>query len=180
MKLFQQLKTGAEVRKPQREMLLHCTGESHKLHRGNDCTSVYKVEWVSREKGEDGSPLEIREPQEKEAVYTRGSVFTAAGKRYCGLNGFLHGLKEIDEDWAEDQYGRKVLCVKWRFPCFDSFDYLTENRFYRWFFIREGNSISRIYAIDTKPNIYVTDDVGYVEYNLLNELRNAGILEPVK
>ena len=70
--------------------------------------------------------------------------------------------------------------MKWRFPCFDSFDYLTENRFYRWFFIREGNSISRIYAIDTKPNIYVTDDVGYVEYNLLNELRNAGILEPVK
>ena len=70
MKLFQQLNTGTKVRKSQREMLLHCTGESHKLHRGNDCTSVYKVEWVSREKGEDGRPLEIREPQEKEA-YTQ-------------------------------------------------------------------------------------------------------------
>lgn len=180
MKLFWKAGPGTKAPEPQEEMLLHCTSESKKISRDLDCTSAYKVEWISRETGEDGRPLVIREPVEQEAVHTRRSIFTVAGKPYCGLNAFLHGLKEIDEDWAKDQYGRKVLRIKRRFPCFDSYDYLTENRFYRWFFIREGNSISRVYASDDTPNVYVTDDVAYVEYNLLNELRDAGMVELVR
>lgn len=180
MKLFWKKEPIAGTPEPQQEMLLHCTEESKKISRDLNCTSAYKVEWISREKGEDGRPLALREPEEQEAVHTRRSIFTVAGKPYCGLNAFLYGLKEIDDDWAEDQYGRKVLRIQKRFPCFDSYDYLTENRFYRWFFIRKGNSISRIYASDDCPNVYVTDDVAYVEYDLINKLRDAGMIELVR
>ena len=116
-------------------------------------TSTEKVEWVSVETDGDGKPVTVREPNERTGEYSRKGMFCVAGKTYRNLKGFL---RKQDGEWAEDIYGRKVLCTKEKYPCFDSYDYQNETRYFRWYFIREGDSISQVFVSDDRDKIYVT------------------------
>ena len=50
-----------------------------------------------------------------------------------------------------------------RFPCFDSYDYAHENRYYWWLFIKEKGKLTRIYHADGTHKIQVTEDVRNLE-----------------
>lgn len=102
---------------------------------------------------------------------------TVAGKTYPSFQSFL---KEQEGDWGEDLYGRKVLCVKERFPCFDSYDFLYDDRCFRWYFIRKGNSISRVFSADGQNRIYVTEDVQDVDRRVWEKMIETGFCQPPK
>ncbi len=124
-------------------------------------------------KDENGA---VRVPQEKKLELPYLGIFKAAGKTYTGLNG-LCCKKSDTEDLYYDVHGREVLCVAELFPCFDSYDYMNENRHYRWFFIREEGKLTRIYHSDTMPKIEITEDVRHVENDCLERMREMGWLE---
>ncbi len=139
-------------------------GISHDL-----CTrSGSEICWV----GADGT---LRTPQEKRTeVPCLG--FGAAGKIYVNLK-MLCAKKSDKENLCYDAYGREVLCLAELFPCFDSYDYMNENRYYRWFFIREKGKLTRVYHSDTMPEIEITEDVRYVEDHCLERMLELGWIE---
>ena len=75
-----------------------------------------------------------------------------------------------------DCHGRTVISLSERFPCFDSYDYLYENRHYRWWLIIQPESITRVYAEDGRGKIYVTEDVLDLEPVCVEALKNAGLV----
>lgn len=111
-----------------------------------------EVEWVSREE-----PLRIRRPNPETKTVTLGLGFTAGGKFYGGINQLC---VSVDEEGflGRDIHGRDVLCFRERFPCFDSYDYLYEHRYYRWFLIKGENTLTLVYYADERGTIEVTED----------------------
>lgn len=127
------------------------------------------MRWVSREMGEDGQPISVRTPVESRMEYPKVG-FIVAGKFYASL-AQLTVKRDIYGIWCEDCYGREVFCVSERFPCFDSSDFLHENRFYRWFFLRENGKLWRIFSIDETPIVSVTKDVRMLENTCWTEMQ---------
>ena len=132
------------------------TGYELSLH------STQKIQWVSKEKQANGEPLHIRTPSESSKRYSYPGVFRAAGKRYRNWNQLCH--KPCNSpDVFTDIYGRTVYFYAQRFPCFDEYDYLYENRWYRWFFILGQATMTRVFYTDEQAHIHVTEDLEYVE-----------------
>ncbi len=142
----------------------------------NSCFTE-RVQWVSLETDQDGNPVKVRVPEEVTTVCDRKDRLTVAGKTYPSFRSFL---KKQDGEWGEDLYGRKVLCIEERFPCFDSYDYLYENRYYRWYFIRRGNSLSRVFVTDEQDKVFVTEDVENVDSEAWEQMRQTGFCQPPK
>ena len=117
--------------------------------------------WVSPEQDAEGRPIETREPHEHARTYAYPGGFEAAGRRYKSLTELT--ATKLDGDYFLDSYGRRVLCIIERFPCFDSHDFAYENRFYRWLFLRENDRLTRVYHEDETGSVYVTEDVKYLE-----------------
>ena len=139
--------------------------------------STQRVEWVSLETDENGKPVAVRESCERTEVGSKNQAFYMAGKEYRNLKAFL---KSQDEEWGVDSYGRQVLCTKERYPCFDSYDFLSENRYFRWFFIREGNSVSQLFYADDRDKIYITEDVHNIEDWAWSRMKATGFCQPQK
>lgn len=118
------------------------------------------LRWVTREQDPSSQPLGVREPQETTKVYT--GPFSAAGMPYTSRSQ-LCAKEGESREWCYDIYGRKVFCYRERFPCFDSYDYLYENRYYRWFFFLGDGTMTRVYYSDDQPETYVTEDVRNIE-----------------
>lgn len=127
---------------------------------GRFCPTV-RLEWVSRETDAEGRPLRVRTP--KEFTLTVPEVgFIAAGKLYASRN--MLTFREVENSpWAKDVYGRDVLVLKERFPCFDSSDFRYEKRYFRWYFLCENGKLTCIYHTDNTPVVTVTEDVLNVE-----------------
>jgi len=128
-----------------------------------------QIEWVAP----DGS---VRIPDEERKEFRYPGVFTAAGRAYpcwkalCvkqGNSGYL---------W-KDIYGREVFCLSERFPCFDSYDYANENRYYHWFFIKANGKLTRVYYADERDTIQVTEDVRSLENRCREPMQETGWLE---
>lgn len=127
------------------------------------------MQWVSREAGEDGQPLSVRTPEETTRKYPKVG-FTVARKSYLSL-AQLTAKSDKHGIWCEDCYGREVFCVSERFPCFDSEDFLSEKRYYRWFFLRENGKLWRVFSIDENPILTVTKDVRMFEETCWREMQ---------
>ncbi|MBQ4581371.1 MAG: hypothetical protein IJA83_12000 [Clostridia bacterium] len=94
-------------------------------------------------------------------------MFKAAGKTYRSRKDLLH--KEVGEyqsTWFfrplpiyEDKYGRQVIHLFERFPCFDIYDSMYENRYYNWYFIKYDDKIAVVYIVDEQDEINVCDDL---------------------
>lgn len=129
-----------------------------------DATAVHKfvpstigVEWVSKQLDTEGKPVCVRKPQQEKRKLLQALGFLAAGKAYGNIQQFT--AQKVDHYLHKDIYGREVLCFRERFPCFDSYDYLYEDRYFRWFFIRERDSVTMVYTEDTRPEIQITEDI---------------------
>lgn len=133
------------------------------------------LKWVSKEVDEDGNPVFERKPKESVTKYKRSEPFYAAGKEY---KNFYNFLKSEDGALGEDVYGRTVVCTKQRFPCFDSYDYLYENRYYHQYFIRHGNTLTEVHIADDSDIVRVTEDVDYVNIYEWTDLKLLGCFRP--
>lgn len=143
-----------------KDMYLRYVGRGQTVSTELTSYATNKVEWVSQETDAEGKPVAVREPKEVTRECSKSAPFVLAGKIYQNLNGFL---RKQDGEWCEDIYGRQVLCTKTKFPCFDSYDFMYESRYYRWYFIRRGNAVSLLFTADDRDRIYVTEDVQNVE-----------------
>lgn len=126
------------------------------------------LHWVSSH-----DPSQIRVPQEKTRRFRTGAGFTAAGKDYERL-AQLHAKRVPDiNSWYQDIYGREVFIVcKRKYFAMDIYDQMYDTYCYRWYFIRDGLKLTRIYHDDESYNIYVTEDVREVEYDIWCEMKN--------
>lgn len=112
----------------------------------------YGIRW----KNPDGT---VRKPEETKRTFPYPGVFLAGGRPYASIKQLC--AEELDERGhiCKDVYGREVFAEWERFPCFDSYDYLYENRYYRWFYIRNGDQLTCVHYIDERHTIEVTEDV---------------------
>lgn len=154
-------------------MVLTVTGSGPKVDYPNSCYSSSKLLWVSRESSDDGSPLQSRTPSEHSTVFNYAGGFKAAGRSYSALEQ-LFVEHDDTKTFCRDCYGREVLYLAERFPCFDSYDYANETRFYRWFFLRQNDRLTRIHYTDETNKIYVTEDVLYLESGLWSQMCRYG------
>ena len=165
------------TRQERTDLYLRHAGTGEHIHYEHKSHSTEKVEWVSMETDEKGNPVLIRQPEEATHVFSKRAVFRMAGKPYPNFGLFL---RKQEGEWGEDLYGRKVLCTKEKYPCFDSYDYLHESRYFRWFFIREGNTVSQLFVSDDRDRIYVTEDLRNVEGWAWKRMQATGFCQPTK
>ncbi len=156
------------------DMLLRCTGQGEKIHTRLCSRSSRRVQWVSREAGADGQPLRCREPRESVRTHPVSVPFTAAGKVYSSAQSIA--ARRLEDGTFLDRYGRRVICLRERFPCFDSYDYANEKRCYRWYLILEPERLTRVYAEDGGGELLITEDVSMLEDCCVEELRRLGLL----
>lgn len=134
-----------------RRMILQCVG------KGNwNCSRLCRYQtqrlvWVDAD-----NPNIRRTPQEETHCFPKGSPFVAAGKEYASIDELA--VESVDNERYRDKYGREVLYLRERFPCFDSYDYIYEDRFYRNLYICEGGRLTTIIADDGQDEICVTED----------------------
>lgn len=158
------------------ELVLEAAGPGRRAGYRLASYSTVALRWVSRGRGDDGEPLRLREPRESTVSYTLAEGFTAAGRRYGSLEE-LYTEHDKTKTFCRDRYGREVLYLAERFPCFDSCDYDCENRFYRWFFLRENDRLTRVYYEDETEKVHVTEDVQYLEEPRWREMLRLGYFE---
>lgn len=103
----------------------------------------------------------MREPVEHTESFPDDDFF-AAGKHYRNI-GQLFVKMSKDGYWGRDIYDREVFYAAELFPCFDCFDSMYDDRCYRWFFLREGNRLTRFFYADGSWEVHVTEDVENVE-----------------
>lgn len=113
--------------------------------------STTTLQWIRRDNPRDPTP--------RKANYDLSQGFIAAGKVYRELQSLSTEKPGNTPGTFLDIYGREVLCFQERFPCFDSFDYLYENRYFRWFYIFDGSSLTEVYYEDERPHVHITEDV---------------------
>ena len=161
-----------------KDLFMRCIGKGKKISYELSSYWAEDIEWVSRETDETGEPMVRRIPKEKTVEVGINNSFTIAGKTYQDINHFISYDK--DRQWATDVYGRRVLCVTERFPCFDSYDYLNETRHYRWFFLCVGNRLNRVFYTDGQMRVVVTEDVQNVESPCWEEMQKLGYYQVEK
>ena len=113
---------------------------------------AYGIQW----KQPDGS---TRQPEETKQILPYPAVFQAGGKVYNSIEQLCEEKLDESGHICRDVYGREVFAQWERFPCFDSYDYLHENRYYRWFYIRSGDQLTCVYYEDQQDRIEITEDV---------------------
>ena len=144
------------------DMVLRRVGSGERVDYPLYSSATERLQWVSRKTDGEGRPLSVRDPEERTHTFPVVSGFVAAGKWYASLK-LLTVKTDANGLWCRDVYGREVLAVRERFPCFDSEDFLHEDRYYRWFLLREGGKLTRVYHTDERPTVTVTEDVRDLE-----------------
>ena len=122
-----------------------------------------KIEWVA----DDGN---VRIPEEQSKEFSYPGFFNAAGKRYLRWKDLCTNPDESGF-LCRDIYGREVLYITELFPCFDSYDYLNETRYFRWFLIKADGKLTRVYCADDRGVIQVTEDVRDLEYRCIEKMQ---------
>ena len=164
------------VRKPNHEeMVISVKSKGTSVSYRHMFLSAVKIRWESRRLTESDEPAVVREPLESTRKFSAKSPITAAGKKYTSIKQLCATPTE-DDSIYRDVYGRTVFCTQMRFPCFDSYDYITENRYYRWFFIKEDNRLTRVYYEDESDVVIVTEDVENLESDCLEQMKEKMFL----
>ena len=150
------------------DMVMQSAGGAGRIVYDRESYLTECLHWVSL-----CDPSRIRVPEEKTRRFRAGEGFTAAGKQYSRLSQLRE--KRVPEEfcWYQDIYGREVFYIcKRKYIAMDVYDTMYDTRSYRWYFIREDQKLTRIYHDDESVNIYVTEDVREVEYDIWREMRN--------
>lgn len=133
------------------------------------------VQWMVN--GEDGSASLARTPREKIHKCLAAGGFWVADKYYASVKQLTKRTVEEGSLWYQDIYGRDVIEVRERFPCFDSHDFLYENRYYRWFYLIENEMLYCVYYEDQGTYVTVTNDVARISSSVYKIMHLFGQLD---
>lgn len=95
-------------------------------------------------------------------------MFVAAAMRYLSerelevRHGAEHRCEAEMSFWvrlATDVHGREVLHVMERFPTFDSYDLLCENRYFHWYYIRHADGLTQVRTDDASERVQILERV---------------------
>lgn len=139
--------------------------------------SDWLIDWVSREKNVDGKPIKSRVPEPKKHEFSKFTGFIAAGRPYPFTGALRVLIRNKEKGIFWDIYGRKVLHLRKRFPCFDSFDRLHENRYYHWAYLFRKGRLTCIYWEDEEYTIEVTEDVRVIPHWAWKAMEEAGFIK---
>ena len=103
-------------------------------------------------------------------------LFMAAGKGYTNVNQLVAVKKERDYLY-EDIYGREWMYVRERYPCFDSYDFLNEDRYYHWYVLPDGEDLWLVYVDDGKIGLEVTKNPEKLNYTPREVLKELGWIQ---
>jgi len=156
------------------DMALQVLGQGERTNSRLSSRSTLRLQWVSRETSTQDEPVHSRTPEEHTHTQVLPLPFTAAGKLYASVNSLT--AKKLDDDTYLDCHGRRVISLAERFPCFDSYDYATENRYYRWYIIVEPERLTRVYTEDDSLQISITEDVRDLEDRCVDALKKLGLV----
>jgi len=148
-------------------MILKAMGSGQGISNGGAYYGTDRVEWVDETTGQL-----CRSPQEQTAAFQADGPFTAAGQSYTDVKQLT--AQDLGNGLYRDVYGRTVLAFRERFPCFDSYDAMHENRYYRWWFLLENQRLTRMYREDDRTELYVTEDVLNLECKCTRQLKEVG------
>lgn len=135
------------------------------------------VEWISEGVDGNGQPIERRIPQKKVREFNKVLGFVAGGMYYLNLKQLTFLCIDKENDVYRDSYGHKVIAVKERFPCFDSYDHLHEKRYYRWYYFVDKKRLVCVYYKDEGKTIEVSEDVDALPERAWEKMQKAGWLE---
>ena len=171
-RLFRALLSGSRD-----DMVLISPGPGKSLKTSLGRSASYKLLWVSRELDGEGRPLRQREPSGQRFSFPVKRGFIAAGRRYGHIRQLRRKVVRdcgFKCDLCRDVYGREVLYIIERFPCFDSYDYLYDNRCERWFLICSGGALTRVKYTDGTDYVEVWEDPPELEFNLWEQMLSLG------
>ncbi len=152
------------------EYILRLVGAGNSIDRSHTFRGSYAIEWFNEK------TKKIRHPSESTTEYSIQKRLQAAGKTYLNIQSLCIAADKCRE-FCRDIYGREVLYIRERFPCFDSYDYLHEDRYYHWFFIIAEGRLTRVYYEDETEVVYVTEDVECLEYDCKEQLVKWGYID---
>ena len=160
-------------------MLPRPVGEGRRIKHsgGGGCSesSSVRLQWCSRDTDAAGKPKRVRKPWGIKLIFP-DFLFFAAGLPYLGRR-MLAFRQEKNSPWARDIYGRDVLVLRERFPCFDSADRLHEKRYFRWYFLCRHGRFTCVYHTDKTPFVTGTEDVLDVEDWCWRQIRELAHFE---
>ena len=123
--------------------------------------------------GDEGA---VRTPEPEEKEYEMPLPFRAGGFPYLHTRQLL-AIPTGGKDLYRDGYGRKVFACKERFPCFDSYDYMHEKRYYHWAYLTHGGKLVCVYFEDEDRQITVTEDAAQVPGAHYDAMCEAGLVD---
>ncbi len=134
------------------------------------------IDWISLEKDAEGQPAVCRVPEPQKHTFSAQPGFVTAGLPYPAAKALTAVPVDRENGLFRDMYGRKVLLVKERFPCFDSSDFLYENRYYRWAYFVSKEMLICVYWEDQGRRTEVTEDVRVVPELSWEAMTKAGLI----
>lgn len=135
------------------------------------------VDWISEETDMQGQPKICRIPEPKEYKFKLADGFRAAGMLYTSVSAMAVLPIDNEKGLFKDMFGRNVLVVRERFPCFDSFDSLYENRYYRWLYIIFKGKLTCVYYAEGSDTVEVTEDVRVIPGRVWKGFSYAGVVQ---
>ena len=120
-------------------------------------------------------PNGMRTPSPAEREFSVPGMFLAGGLPYLFTRQLL--LIPTGKGVYRDGYGRKVFAYKERFPCFDSYDYKHEKRYYHWAYLTHWNRLICVYFEDGDRCAEVTVDVDEVPGEHFEAMVKAGLVD---
>lgn len=136
-----------------------------------------KVEWIDVKQGTLETAETLRMPKPEKTVHKGMHAFVAAGCRYKNITDLTCKERGGEYGRYRDSHGRNVLHIRERFPCFDSGDYLHENRYYHWVYLAVENRLYCVYYEDEGRQITVTEDVDTIDARVWRHMNELGIVE---
>lgn len=134
------------------------------------------VDWVDLKDGAQTSRI----PQPCTYKYSLRDGFQIGDVKYRSFSELRDKVLNEERHLYQDTHGRIFAEVRKRFPCFDSFDYANENRFYHWLYLTENGKISLVYYEDEREDITVTEDISKIESVVWGEMIYLGWVKDVK
>ena len=104
-------------------------------------------------------------------------LFTAAGKKYYFERQLTMVRIHPKEHIYKDCYGRRVLLIHERYPTFDSYDALYEDRYFHHYYIETPEGFTHVRTADDQDDIPVWEGVTAEDFIRENKTWRSDLLK---
>ena len=128
------------------------------------------VDWVSLDSGKEVSRI----PQPHIYEYSLITGFQINHKGYHSVVNLRARVLDENQHIYRSIYGRIIAEILEQFPCFDSYDFANEDRYYHWLCLVEKGKLYCVYYEDGQDAITVTEDADKIEATVWREMLRLG------